>query len=461
MRILSSLLARLRRDVSGNVAVTFAIVCVPVIAAVGCGIDYSRNNQMRAKLQSAVDAASVGAVSRTSPAFIAAGSMTGDGPIAVGNDDARKIFNGNMSGTTGYTLNSLTPDVKKAGAVVTATVSFTATVPTMFMSIVGFKTMTLQGSSTAKASMPKYIDFYLLLDNSPSMGVAATPDDVTKMVNNTSDKCAFACHDYNDSNNYYNLAKKLGVTTRIDVLRSATQQLMDKATSTQTYPNQFRMALYDFGAASKTIGLRALFALSANLSSAKTAAGNIDLMGVYGNNDAYTADKDTPFSTVFPAINNEISTPGDGTTGSPLKYLFFVSDGVADESNAACLKAKGERQPLPVAAQSGALHHAEESRHQDRGALHHLSAAADQQMVHGLDRSLQQGPVRSVAKQRDCAEHAGVRVRRILHRGVTHPGNLRGIEEAVRQGGGRRTYRELIEASLQSEACIDRAYALR
>ncbi|NPU69419.1 pilus assembly protein [Bradyrhizobium sp. 83012] len=350
MRFLTDLLARLRRDVSGNVAVTFAIVCVPVITAVGCGIDYSRNNQMRAKLQAAVDAASVGAVSRTAPAFIAAGSMTGDGPIAVGNDDARKIFNGNMSGTSGYTLNSLTPDVKKSGSVVSATVSFTATVPTMFMSIVGFKTMTLQGSSTAKASMPKYIDFYLLLDNSPSMGVAATPDDVTKMVNNTSDKCAFACHDYNDSNNYYNLAKKLGVTTRIDVLRSATQQLMDKAAATQTYPNQFRMALYDFGAASKTIGLRSLFALSSNLSSAKSAAGNIDLMGVYGNNDAYTADKDTPFSTVFPAINNEISTPGDGTTGSPLKYLFFVSDGVADESNAACLKAKasGNRCQSPL-----------------------------------------------------------------------------------------------------------------
>ncbi|WP_315787672.1 MULTISPECIES: TadE/TadG family type IV pilus assembly protein [unclassified Bradyrhizobium] len=350
MRFLTDLLARLRRDVSGNVAVTFAIVCVPVITAVGCGIDYSRNNQMRAKLQAAVDAASVGAVSRTAPAFIAAGSMTGDGPIAVGNDDARKIFNGNMSGTSGYTLNSLTPDVKKSGSVVSATVSFSATVPTMFMSIVGFKTMTLQGSSTAKASMPKYIDFYLLLDNSPSMGVAATPDDVTKMVNNTSDKCAFACHDYNDSNNYYNLAKKLGVTTRIDVLRSATQQLMDKAAATQTYPNQFRMALYDFGAASKTIGLRSLFALSSNLSSAKSAAGNIDLMGVYGNNDAYTADKDTPFSTVFPAINNEISTPGDGTTGSPLKYLFFVSDGVADESNAACLKAKasGNRCQSPL-----------------------------------------------------------------------------------------------------------------
>ncbi|MGC2777802.1 MAG: Tad domain-containing protein [Bradyrhizobium sp.] len=354
MRILSillaDLLARLRRDIGGNVAVTFAIVCVPVISAVGCGVDYSRANQMRAKLQSAVDAASVGAVSRTAPAFIAAGAMTADGVIDAGNDDAKKIFNGNMSGTSGYTLNSLTSDVKKSGSVLKATVSFSATVPTMFMNIVGFKTLTLQGSSQATASMPKYIDFYLLLDNSPSMGVAATPDDVTKMVNATTDKCAFACHDYNDSNNYYNLAKTLGVTTRIDVLRSATQKLMDTATQTQTYPNQFRMAIYDFGAASKTIGLRALFSLSSSLSSAKSAAGNIDLMGVYGNNDAYTADKDTPFTAVFPAVNNEISTPGDGTTGSPLKYLFFVSDGVADESNAACLKPKasGNRCQSPI-----------------------------------------------------------------------------------------------------------------
>ncbi len=71
----------------------------------------------------------------------------------------------------------------------------------------GKTSITVTGTSTSTANMPLYIDFYLLLDNSPSMGVAATPGDVTTMVNNTSDKCAFACHDYNDSNNYYNLAK--------------------------------------------------------------------------------------------------------------------------------------------------------------------------------------------------------------------------------------------------------------
>ncbi len=325
-------------DRHGNIAVIFALACIPLVTAVGCAVDYSRATAVRAKLQASADAASVGSIAKNSPAFKAAGTMNGDGTIAVGVTDATNIFDANRANLTGYTLTGVTPTVVKTGSKVTSTVTFNASIKTMFLGVVGRSTMTMSGTSTSTATMPLYIDFYLMLDNSPSMGVAATPADVSKMVANTSDKCAFACHDYNDSNNYYNLAKTLGVTTRIDVLRSATESLMDTATSTQTYSNQFRMAIYDFGASSKTIGLRALFSLSTSLSSAKTAAGNIDLMGVYGNNDSYTADKDTQFSTVFPAINSAISAPGAGTSSAPLKYLFFVSDGVADEYNTGCSK---------------------------------------------------------------------------------------------------------------------------
>jgi Flp pilus assembly protein TadG len=338
MRILMSILRRFRRDRSGNVAIVFALLAVPMLVAVGCAIDYSRANQIRSKLQSAADAASVGSIAKASPGFIAAGAMTSDGPVPAGVADATNIFTGYVANQNGFNLGSVTPAVVKSGGTLTSTVQFAATVPTLFLGLIGSRTVTVTGTSSSTANMPLYIDFYLLLDNSPSMGVAATPTDVTTMVNNTPDQCAFACHDYNNANNYYNLAKTLGVTTRIDVLRSATQQLMVTASATATYPSQFRMAIYDFGASSATIGLRALFSLSASLSSAKTAAGTIDLMGVYGNNDAYTADKDTQFSTVLPAINNAISAPGAGTSSAPLKYLFFVSDGVADEANTGCLK---------------------------------------------------------------------------------------------------------------------------
>jgi len=54
------------------------------------------------------------------------------------------------------------------------------------------------------------------------------------------------------------------------------------------------MAIYDFGGSSDTQALRALFALSSSLTSAKTAAGNIDLMTVNGQNN--NGDQDTGFN---------------------------------------------------------------------------------------------------------------------------------------------------------------------
>jgi Flp pilus assembly protein TadG len=337
--VFHTMIRRFVRDRRGNVAVIFAISCVPLITFVGCAIDYSRATQVRSKLQGAADAASVGALSKASPAFAAAGSMTSDGSIAVGVTDAQNIFDANRANLTGYTLNSVTPTVVKSGSTINATVSFTATINTMFLGLIGKTTLAVSGTSTSTANMPLYVDFYLLLDNSPSMGVAATPADITNLQAKTGG-CAFACHDTTKAagTSNYDIAKANGITTRIDVVRQASKNLMDTAQSTQTYSNQFRMAIYDFGASSATIGLRNLFALSSSLTSAKTAAGNIDLMAVAGQNDVYTKDKDTPFTAIFPAINSAITAPGAGTSSAPLKYLFFVSDGVADESNASCSK---------------------------------------------------------------------------------------------------------------------------
>jgi len=162
------------------------------------------------------------------------------------------------------------------------------------------------------------------------MGVGATTADIAKMVNNTPDQCACACHDVTNANNYYNLTKSLGVTTRIDVMRLATQQLMD--TASEIVSSQYRTAIYTFGATATTAGLTAITPLTSSLSSAKSAAANIDLMAVSGQGQIN--DQDTDFDSVLPAISNVIANPGNGTSsGSPQKYLFFVSDGVADANN--------------------------------------------------------------------------------------------------------------------------------
>jgi Flp pilus assembly protein TadG len=316
---------------AGNVALTFAFSLLPVIGLVGAGVDYSRASRIRTILLAAADAAALGSVAKVSQGYTAALSMANDGSIAAGETQALNIFNGEINGRTGFTVTSLTATVAKANWQVTSTVQFTATVPTMLMEVLGWNNLTVTGSAVAANGMPTFIDFYLLLDNTPSMGVGATPADVATMVNNTPDQCAFACHDKNgEPNDYYTLAKSLGVTMRIDVLRSATQQLMDTATATAAMPSQFRMAIYHFGTQAENKEDFYTVTKLTSPSNAKSLAANIDLMTVNGQNQFN--DRDTQFDTIIPAMNAEIPAPGLGqSSSSPQKVLFFVSDGVADQ----------------------------------------------------------------------------------------------------------------------------------
>ena len=199
----------------------FALVLIPLIGAIGAAVDYSMAAKIRTQLLAAADAASVGSVSKTSAALAAAATMSSDGPIPAGVTDATKIFNAQLTSQSAFTLKSVTATVTKTTSTVTSAVSFTAEVPTHFMGLFGYKSTTVHGTSTAANDLPLFMDFYLLLDNTPSMGVAATPTDIAKMVSSTPDKCAFACHDLSNSNDYYSLAKSIGVTMRIDVLRTA------------------------------------------------------------------------------------------------------------------------------------------------------------------------------------------------------------------------------------------------
>src|ERR1700722_7301931 len=147
-----STIRRFRRDKSGNIAIIFALTLLPVLSAVGCAIDYSRATQLRSKLQAAADAASVGSIARNSPAYLAAGTMTSDGPISAGVADATTLFNGHMSGVAAYPLNSVTPVVARSNGTVTSSVQFSANVPTMFLGVMGKTTMTVGGTSTSTAN---------------------------------------------------------------------------------------------------------------------------------------------------------------------------------------------------------------------------------------------------------------------------------------------------------------------
>jgi hypothetical protein len=142
--------------------------------------------KIRSKLQAASDAA---------------GTMTSDGPIQAGVNDATKIFNGNVSGVAGYTMNSFIPAVTKTGIKLTSNIQFSADVPTMFLGVIGKSKMTVTGTSNSSASLPPYLDFYLMLDVSGSMGLPSTNNEQTRLAAVNPDNfvqypggCTLACH---------------------------------------------------------------------------------------------------------------------------------------------------------------------------------------------------------------------------------------------------------------------------
>jgi Flp pilus assembly protein TadG len=196
-----ALVSRFRRDSSGNVAIIFTMAILPILAAVGCATDYSLATKMKAQLQSAADAAAVASISQKSPGFVAAAQMTGNGSVTAGVTDANDIFNGNMSAISGFSNLVLTSTVTKTGVNLTSNVQFSATVPVVFMKVLGFQTLTVSGYSKASASLPPYLDFYLTLDVSGSMGLPSTPSEAVRMQSINPDNfvqyptgCTLACH---------------------------------------------------------------------------------------------------------------------------------------------------------------------------------------------------------------------------------------------------------------------------
>src|ERR1700679_1818228 len=92
---LTALVRGFRRDSRGNIAVTFTMALLPILAGIGSAVDYSQASRMRAKMQSAADAASVASISVNSAGYIAASKMTTDGAVPAGVTDANNIFTGN------------------------------------------------------------------------------------------------------------------------------------------------------------------------------------------------------------------------------------------------------------------------------------------------------------------------------------------------------------------------------
>ncbi len=320
---LTRLLRRFGRGRSGQVVISFALALIPILAASGAAVDYGRRNAAKAQLDTAVDGAVLAIISRKSNSIDSA-AITG----------LETQFRTEAAKVPGVTITSFvaTPTVTASTIGVAAT--YRATVRTTFGGIMNVSTMMIAGSSAASRNIMQYINFYLLLDNSPSMGLAATDADVANMKRVTPNGCAFACHQHtydsqgnvtgDDPNDYYHVAQRNNIKLRIQVLRDAVSSLVDQANATMTLSQQYQMEMWTFNDSTTQTRLQAMTPL---LSQIKNAAPNIDIAYAYQNQ----ADNQTDFERAIAKMNSVIPASGTGITAlSPVRFLFFVTDGVED-----------------------------------------------------------------------------------------------------------------------------------
>lgn len=155
LRRIARALARFGRARDCNVAITFALTLIPMLAMVGAAVDFSRANAIKASLQAALDSTAL--MSSKNAASLTAGQI---------QTNAQSYFNALFTRPEAKNVTIAASYSTDGGSSVVVT--GTADMDTDFMAILGFKTITVAGTSTAKWGSAR-LRVALVLDTTGSM----------------------------------------------------------------------------------------------------------------------------------------------------------------------------------------------------------------------------------------------------------------------------------------------------
>jgi Flp pilus assembly protein TadG len=348
------LIFRFLRNRKANVAVIFALMMVPTIYLLGMATDYTQALRRQSQLDAATDAAAIAAVR---PAML----LQTD---SVAQATAMAVFQSTANNLTGSLTLVPTPTITitDTGLQRTVTVSYNTKSINNFPIVLGSQAWPISGSSTATASSAPNMNFYLVLDDSPSMAIGATQTDINNLVAYTSRQpsasanCGFACHETHpnldsgaNSSSVDNLtiARNKGVTLRIDLVVNAVNQLM-VTWSNCPQTNVSGGVMQCMSALNNTTYKAGLYTFDTNLNTIQALASlsvagqsqninDIQLFTVDHQNCVVSSNCNTDYGTAIESaltgVNNIMPSPGLGSNSSgdtPQEVIFLVTDGVDD-----------------------------------------------------------------------------------------------------------------------------------
>jgi putative Flp pilus-assembly TadE/G-like protein len=183
------------RDARATVLVLMAFSLLALATATAVGIDFARALSFKTALQGAADAAAIaGASVYLNAGYTKQATTAADAYLTTATNNLPT--NNGVASTVALSADSPW----------TVTVTASAAIKSSFTGLI-MPNVPVQVSAVAHAPTNPNIDFYLLLDSSPSMGIAATQAGITTMINNTQGQCdsppnggptcgcGFACHE--------------------------------------------------------------------------------------------------------------------------------------------------------------------------------------------------------------------------------------------------------------------------
>lgn len=325
--------ASFRDDRRGAVAIIFAITIAVIMLCLTGAINYAIAQQAKARLSAIADMAAL-----TAARSAALGSSAAEAAAA-----AERFFRAQTQGMGNVDLTGLKVNVTDKGGIREVNVSYDASIENMFM---GEWFRRSAGSTSASSQRPQFADFYLLLDNTPSMGLPSTQAGIDKMRQltagfgpNNFPNCAFACHE-GTADDRLTLARNNGIATRVDAIRTATETLLATATRLSWSSRPFQVALYDYGQACQPTALTEISPLTSNFDTVRNDLGKIQLMltPTSGVKDTRCTDHRAILQLMTDKIpargaegTNGTRAGGSGESASDAKqFLIIVTDGLTN-----------------------------------------------------------------------------------------------------------------------------------
>jgi len=370
-------LSAFSREKSGSVLIFFGLALIAIFLIVGLALDYNRALSTKGVLDTATDAAALAALSAAQADYAANAGTTQ--MVADAQSAAQRAFVANAGSAYSLLNGAPTVSVQRSGQVITANISYQAQSPNVFGALANVANMNISHSAASSLTLPSYLNFYLLLDVSGSMGIPSTDSEQTRLAAINPDfrdlypgGCTIACHfnaanfpnqcdhlpDSTHRNTYttscqgYNLSRTAGqngtptafcsapglpncIQLRLDAVAYAVQQLGQTAYNRQVAAkrtNLFGIGIYPFAAQMATY-LPLTFDPTAIVTIAPNITSLIDSGGTdqIGPNNQSVGSGGTHFENALSAVNTLIPSAGDGSSpGTPAPFVFLVTDGAQD-----------------------------------------------------------------------------------------------------------------------------------